>query len=209
MYSHFKSNLLDFLINLLIGFILLIGMVSITEIHYRLIKRKGGKMQLSEHFSLSEATNSNTATRLGIENTPNNIQLANMKVAAAGMEQVRAVLGCPIHTDSWLRVEELEKVLTKNDYNGWCVKHGKVVSDSSWDEYFARKGHPKGFAVDFICPQFGTPAEIVTKLKTSGIKFDQLIMEGTWVHVSFDPQMRGQLMTATFVKGQPTYTMGA
>ena len=43
-------------------------------------------MQLSEHFSLEEATHSDTATRLGISNQPDAQQLENMKTAAAGME---------------------------------------------------------------------------------------------------------------------------
>ena len=57
-------------------------------------------MQLSEHFSLEEATHSDTATRLGISNQPSPQQLENMKVAAAGMEKVRELLGKPININS-------------------------------------------------------------------------------------------------------------
>ena len=42
----------------------------------------------------------------------------------------------------------------------------------------------------------------------SEIGFDQLIREGTWVHVSFDPKMRGQILTAKFVGGIAHYTEG-
>lgn len=35
----------------------------------------------------------------------------------------------------------------------------------------------------------------------------QCIMEGTWVHISFDPRMRGQFMNAKFDRnGKPTYS---
>lgn len=163
-------------------------------------------MQLSEHFSLAEAIDSSTAIRMGIDNIPTDEQISNMKIAAAGMEQIRTVLAHPINTNSWLRVEALEKILANKDYISWCGIHKHTIDDASWDIYFARKGHPKGFAIDFTCPAFGTPAEIVAKLKDSGIKFDQLLMEGTWVHVSFDPQMRNQVEVVTFVNDTPSYT---
>ena len=73
--------------------------------------------KLSEHFTLLEATRSATAERLGISNSPSDTQIANAKIAAAGMEQVRVVLqNKSIHVDSWIRVEELEKVLTRKDF---------------------------------------------------------------------------------------------
>ena len=54
------------------------------------------------------------------------------------------------------------------------------------------------------------PLAIVHKIQADGtIRFDQLIQEGTWVHISFDPQMRGQALTAHFVNGKATYTQGA
>jgi len=161
--------------------------------------------QLSPNFTLEEAITSPTALRNGIENIPSVEQLAHMRTSAAGMEQVRAILGKPIHVNSWLRVEALEKILTAKDFQRWCAQHGHNP-DSDWPLYFVRKGHPKGYAVDFICPEFGTPAEVAKKIAASALKFDQLIMEGTWVHVSFDPQMRQQVMMATFKDGVPTYS---
>lgn len=166
-------------------------------------------MQLSEHFTLEEGMDSPNALRLGIDNTPDDATVERMQVAAAGMEQVRETLGFPIHVNSWFRSEEWEKVLTHKDYVRWCSAHGYEVNDQSWALYFSRKGHPKGYAIDFVCPQFGTPLNIVHAIASCSIKFDQLIQEGTWVHISFDPQMRGQVMTATFTDGVPNYTTGA
>ena len=166
-------------------------------------------MNLSEHFTLAEAVYSSTAQRLGFDNTPSRQVIANATIAAEGMEEVRALLGdLSIHVDSWIRCEALEKVLTAGDFKSWCAKHGKPSVPSSWDEYFSRKGHPKGYAVDFTCTGYGTPIEIVQAIAKSPIQFDQCIQEGTWVHISFDPQLRRQVLTATFANGTPTYSKG-
>lgn len=170
-------------------------------------------MKITEHFSYEELRRSDTATRLGIENTPP----PNVKAAAAdtagGMEKIRALLGSRIQITSWYRSEALERLLTKKDFEAWCFRHGKNIGtlellDAAWKEYFSRKGHPTGYCVDFIAPTFGSPRQIVKAVKGSGIKFDQIIEEGSWVHVSFDPRMRGEVLTATFKDGTPTYAYG-
>lgn len=163
-------------------------------------------MKLTEHFSLEELTGSDTALRMGINNAPNPDVTINLNVAANGMEKVRTVLGFPVHVTCAYRCEALEKVLAKKDYIAWCRRHSKAVCDASWGEYFARKAHPEGYAVDFVCPQFGTPQEVVDAIVKSGIKYDQVIMEGTWVHISFAPEMRGIYLRASFVNGVPSYT---
>jgi hypothetical protein len=66
----------------------------------------------------------------------------------------------------------------------------------------------KGFAADFICPIIGTPAEIVAMLLKTDLVFDELIQEGSWVHVSFAPPLRRLVMTAHFGSGGTTYTKG-
>jgi endonuclease III-like uncharacterized protein len=42
-------------------------------------------------------------------------------------------------------------------------------------------------------------------LAKSNLKFDQLIYEKTWVHISFDPRMRGNILT---LKGKGKYVKG-
>ena len=131
-------------------------------------------MQLSEHFSLEEATYSKTATEKGINNQPDARQLGNMKISAAGMEQVRALLGKPIGISSWLRQPELNVAVG-----------GSKVS-----------AHMDGWAIDFTCPGVGVPLEVAKKIAESGIKYDQMIHEyGRWVHISFDPAFRCQKLT--------------
>jgi len=68
--------------------------------------------------------------------------------------------------------------------------------------------HLMGYAADFVCPAAGTPLEIVTKIKSSYIHFDQCIQEGTWVHISFDPKARNEVLTAHFGPNGTSYTKG-
>lgn len=112
----------------------------------------------------------------------------NMHEAAEHLEEVRGFLGFPMHIDSWLRVHRLNQAIggSENPY-----------------------GHESGWCIDFICPGFGTPLDIARALVASGIKFDQLICEGAWCHISFAPTMRQQVLTAHFTPhAQTTYTTG-
>jgi len=133
-------------------------------------------MNLSKHFALNEATKSYTAAKQGIDNQPDDSQLNGLKRSAHGMENVRNLLGgSPITPSSWLRVEELNELV-----GGSETSH-----------------HIKGYAVDFTCPDFGTPVEIVKAIEQSCIVFDQLILERVggkeWVHISFAPAQRMQV----------------
>lgn len=131
-------------------------------------------MQFTAHFSLAELTTTNT----GIDNTPNEQEVQRLQMLALFMEKVRAALGShPITVDSAFRSEAVNEAVGG-------------VSNSA---------HRLGFACDFVCPAFGSPYEVcqaLVKARDEGkIVFDQLIQEGTWTHISRDPQARGQLLT--------------
>lgn len=129
-------------------------------------------MNLSAHFTLEEATYSETAIRLGINNQPDEMQLGNMKVAADNLELVRALTG-PLRVNSWLRLPEVNV----------AVGGSKVSS------------HMDGWAIDCSSTAH-TPYELCMLVKDAGIKFDQMIHEfGRWMHISFAPQMRQQELT--------------
>jgi zinc D-Ala-D-Ala carboxypeptidase len=131
-------------------------------------------MNISTNFTLEEATYSETAIRLEINNQPNEQQLENMKAAAQGMEQIRKLLGKPIRVNSWLRLPEVNL----------AVGGSKVSS------------HMDGWAIDFTCASYGDPYTIAKAIKDSDIQVDQCIHEfGRWVHVSFAPEMRNQFLT--------------
>lgn len=167
-------------------------------------------MKLSDHFTLDELSRSDTAERLGINNTPTSSIMPHLFALAVGLEQIRVLLGFPLQINSGYRCEALEKVLARNDYARWCGRHGKPHSeDASWKEYFERKAHPKGYAADFVCPGFGDPRSIVKVIEAGGVQYDQVIAEGRWVHVSFAPEMRGQVLTAKFSAAGVEYSQGA
>lgn len=144
--------------------------------------------QLTAHFTLEEFTHSDTALRTGIKNIPSLQALENLKTVASGLEQVRAILGKPIFVTSGYRSPTLNRFIGGSTTSAHCL----------------------GYAVDFKCPQFGTPDAITRAIKDSGIKADQVICEGGvsgWVHISFAPSMRRQTLTAVFDKnGKAHYT---
>ena len=144
-------------------------------------------MKLSMNFALDEFTASQTATRQGIKNTPSTAVVENLRMLAATLEQVRSLLGNhSIRISSGYRCLALNRAIGSGDTSA----------------------HVLGYAVDFTCPGFGTPKEVANKIAESPIKFDQLIYEGTWVHLSIDPRNRREVLTAHFGKGKTSYTKG-
>jgi putative chitinase len=164
---------------------------------------------LTYNFSRAELEHSDTAVRLGIDNTASDRIITALFVLAVGLEKVRALLNFPVRVSSGYRCEELERVLCDKDYRAWCARHGNHVGADSWNAYFLRKAHPNGYAADFTAAGFGDPLSIVKAIEASDIGFDQCIQEGKWVHISFAPAMRREVLTATFTAGTAIYTKGA
>ena len=131
-------------------------------------------MMLSPNFALSEFTESQTAARLGLDNDPPAELYETLKATARCMEDIRDLLGGkPVLVSSAYRSPEVNK----------------AVGGS------ANSQHTKGEAVDFTCPKFGTPREIVQKIKESPLLFDQCILEfSRWVHISFSSRNRRQVL---------------
>lgn len=133
---------------------------------------------LSEHFSVKEFTYSDKARELGIDNmAPHDIVKIGYRTALE-LEKVRTVLGKPMNINSWFR----------------CLKLNRIIGSSDTSQ------HPKGEAVDFTCIGFGTPLEICKEIikHRDKIPFDQLILEHTWVHISFairSGQPKGQVLS--------------
>lgn len=124
---------------------------------------------LSDHFSLEELTQ----TRQPLANKPPSKVVIRLANTARQMEQVRKILGTPILVNSGYRSPAVNAAVG-----------GSANSD-----------HMNGDAVDFISPRYGTPLQICHALVKAGLKFDQLLQEGTWVHISFGPRMRQDVRT--------------
>jgi zinc D-Ala-D-Ala carboxypeptidase len=148
---------------------------------------------LSKNFTLTEYTKSQTALRLGIDNTPNEDHLASAKLLFERVVQpVRDHFG-PTVINSGYRGPELNAAIG-----------GAATSQ-----------HCRGEAVDIECP--GIPNHEVAEWIQNNLDFDQLILEfytlgipdSGWVHVSYIPEgNRKQSLTAVKQDGKTVYLQG-
>lgn len=130
---------------------------------------------ISKYLSYDEATKSPTAKRLGIENTPTEEQILNMRcVAQEVFDPVREFVNGPLLASSFFRSETL------NDL---------IPGSSKTSQHMANNG-AAAIDIDADGYQYGSNLAIFEFIKRK-LDFDQLIMEypdayGTpaWVHVS-------------------------
>ena len=127
-------------------------------------------MSISKHISYKEGVYSITATRLGINNTPNDDQLKNMELVAEEVfEPLRGYVDGPIKINSFFRSPDLNKAIG-----------GSTKSQ-----------HCKGQAID-IDDTYGKMknSEMYYWIKEH-LDFDQMIWEfgdddnPDWVHISY------------------------
>lgn len=169
--------------------------------------RDGEEVRLSPHFCLSEFEASQTAARLGLRNEADGVQMGNLKRLAQHAEDIRSLLGHdPILISSGLRT------LIVNGLVKGLITPADVPRLAELPDCMARlradtSAHKDGLAMDFTCPGFGSPRDIVQRIADSSLPFDQLIYEGTWVHYAitrFGGKPRREVLTAQFKPGQPT-----
>ncbi|WP_372785013.1 D-Ala-D-Ala carboxypeptidase family metallohydrolase [Phenylobacterium sp.] len=127
--------------------------------------------QLTAHFALEELA---CTQHREFDNTPPPEVVATLRTTAARMEEVRRLLGGRV-------------ISVSSGYR--CRALNRAVGGA------ATSAHLTGHAVDFNCYGFGDPLAICRTLSEADIAFDQLIEEGTWAHISFDPRLRRQVLT--------------
>jgi uncharacterized protein YcbK (DUF882 family) len=126
-------------------------------------------IQLTEHFSLKELT----YTKTGYDNTPPNHIVDNLMTLAQALEKVRtACHKNPITILSGYRSPDVNKAVKGSDTSA----------------------HMKGLAADFIVGNM-TLKEIFKTIRESGIVYDQLILEPTWIHIGLAEIPRKQNLT--------------
>ena len=125
-------------------------------------------MQLSKHFSLREFVKSQTAERLGIDNTPPEDVVPKLTfLCSQVLEPIREKTG-PIIVTSGYRCPELSKAIGSSENSQHC----------------------KGEAVDIEC--IGLSTLHLAEMIINHVDFDQCILEcykqgdlnSGWVHVS-------------------------
>lgn len=140
-------------------------------------------MKLSTHFSLAEFIRSDAARRIGDPNQPTPEHLANLKITAGGMEELREICGGGA-------------VIILSGYRNPPVN--RVVGGVT------NSAHALGLAADFrVVGQ--APIASGRRIRDSELEFDQLILETSRgvLHISFDPRMRRQVLTQKGGPGTP------
>jgi hypothetical protein len=151
-------------------------------------------MNLSANFTLKELTKSDTATRLGIDNTPDDATIENLKLLCEMVLQpVREHFGKSVTVNSGYRSPESNAAVG-----------GSKTSD-----------HCKGQAADIEID--GLPNPELAQWIMDNLDYTQLILEfytqgqpnSGWVHVSYDSNnLKKQELTAVKVAGKTTYLNG-
>ncbi len=147
-------------------------------------------INISKHISYKEATHSDTATRRGIKNDPNDEQLAAMKALAKNVfEPLRVHFNEPIHINSFFRSVALNKTIGGSRTSQHCT----------------------GEAIDIKGTNGISNKQLFDYIKEN-LAFDQLIWEfGTdknpdWVHVSYTAIKPNRKNILKAVKGgNPVY----
>ena len=151
-------------------------------------------MQLSKNFTMAEFIKSDTATKLGIDNTPQGEHLENAKELFENVVQkVRDHFG-PTVLNSGYRCPELNEAVRGSKTSQHC--HGE--------------------AADIEVP--GVANGELAQWIVENLDFDQVILEfytpgepsSGWVHVSYkaDGTNRNKALTASRIDGKTVYTNG-
>ena len=123
-------------------------------------------MNLSDHFTLEELTHTDHRE---LDNTPNDLEVENLKRLAHFLEAIKAVLGGkPVMVNSAFRSEAVNAAVGSKNTSQ----------------------HRVGCAADIRVPGM-TPDEVVKAVMRSGLEYDQIIREfDRWTHVSI-PTVQG------------------
>ncbi len=125
-------------------------------------------MNLTEHFTLSELTRSETADRNHIDNTPSPEVVSNLRALCRNvLEPARVAFGAPIYVTSGYRCPALNAAVG-----------GKPTSQ-----------HLRGEAADLQVQGVKNLRKLYKVIKDHGV-FDQLLYEtnrtgAKWIHVSY------------------------
>lgn len=123
------------------------------------------------NFKYKEVIKSNTAKRLGINNSIPETLLDNLMNSTVGIQRVRDYLRVPLKINSWYRCPELNQ----------------AVGGAR------RSAHLSGLAIDFV-PLDIKIEDAFKAIAESDIPFDQLILENSgktyWIHISWSNRNR-------------------
>ena len=147
---------------------------------------------ISKHISDREGVYSITATRRGLDNTPDAEQLLNMKLLAEKVfEPLRDWVGGPIRINSFFRGPELNTAIGGSSKSQHCKGQAMDIDDGGCNK---------------------TNAQMYKYIKDE-LEFDQMIWEfgddnnPNWVHISYvsEDENRNRCLKAYKDKGKTKY----
>lgn len=124
-----------------------------------------------KHFTIKELTASDTARRLGIDNTPTQRAIANLNLLVDNiLDPLREEYGSPIYVNSGYR----------------CHTLNSAVGGSATSQ------HLTGEAADITTGNRRDNRRLYELIKQLKLPIDQAIDEHdyTWIHVSYGPRHR-------------------
>lgn len=134
-----------------------------------------------KYFTLKELTASDTATRQGIDNTPNWDAVACLRELVVDvLDPIRALWGAPLYVTSGYR----------------CSKLNKAVGGVSNSYHVAGKGCA---AADITAGSKKANRKLFEMVEDSEIRFEELICEngGEWLHVAIAPTLSRECIVHT------------
>jgi len=147
---------------------------------------------ISKHISNKEGVYSTTATRRGLDNTPSQFELTNMKLLAEKVfEPLREWVGGPIRINSFFRGPELNTAIGGSSKSQHCKGQAVDIDDGGCNK---------------------TNAQMYKHIKDE-LEFDQMIWEfgddknPNWVHISYvsEDANRNRCLKAYKDKGKTKY----
>lgn len=146
--------------------------------------------KLTSNFTLDELTVSQTAARLGLDNTPPPEVIVELqRLCEMILQPLRDVVGRPIVVSSGYRARKVNKAVGGAKFSA----------------------HLYGRAADFTIPG-EAPRVTCQRIIDLGLPYDQVIQEfDRWVHVAIAPTdgaPRRQVLTARRVGGGTIYEQG-
>lgn len=141
-------------------------------------------------FSSQYTLEALTRTSKVITNEPPPEIVAKLELLSQRCDRLEAILGVPLRISSAFRSPAVNKVIGGS----------------------ATSAHLRGEAIDFTCSNL-TPLQVCVRLVKLGavseLEIDQLIYEGSWVHIGWKTgKPRGQVLTRKVKQGKVVYASG-
>lgn len=128
---------------------------------------------MTNNFRYAELTSSAYAIKHNIENVPNAEQLDNLFNVAINLERIRE------HLNNY-------RIIVNSGFRSPVVNTGVGGSPTS--------DHLNGHAVDIQVINNKSTIYTARQIIKMGLNYDQIIIYSTFIHISFAPRMRKQVI---------------